>query len=235
MSRFEEDELHELAAPYALDAVDDLERRAFERHLDDCAQCRAEVASYDDAVSELALSAPPVAPPPAVKDALMADLDAAPSHAASEHPRARSRQALAAAAAAAVLLVGGGVAVTQPWKEPTVVATLDEVALVENAPDAQRYTAASGSAQVVVTVSRSTGRAVMEGDRMKPAPSGHSYQGWFLDDSGTPRSAGLVSSGESQPLQGRPGATFALTVEPKGGSKAPTTEPIVTVQLGSSS
>lgn len=233
MSRFEDNELHELAAAYALDAVDDVERRAFKRHLEDCAWCQEEVASYDGAVSALAQLTPLVEPPPAMKDALMAGLDSTPKRTALERSPAVNHRLLAAAAAALVLLIGGGVAVGQPWKEPVVVATLDEASLVENAPDARQYAASSGAARVIVTVSRSTGRAIVQGEQMDPAPPGRSYQGWFLDGSGTPRSAGLMSSsGKSQLLQGRPGATFAVTVEPSGGSKAPTTKPIITVQLG---
>ena len=37
-------DIHALSGAYAVDALDDLERAAFERHLADCADCRAEVA-----------------------------------------------------------------------------------------------------------------------------------------------------------------------------------------------
>ena len=38
-------DIHELAAFYALDALSDEERSAFEAHLSGCDQCRAELAS----------------------------------------------------------------------------------------------------------------------------------------------------------------------------------------------
>ena len=42
---------HSLAAPYALDALEHAERVRFERHLDTCARCTAEVrALAEDAV-----------------------------------------------------------------------------------------------------------------------------------------------------------------------------------------
>ena len=41
---------HEQAAAYALDALDPDERRAFEAHLDGCARCREEVASFGDEI-----------------------------------------------------------------------------------------------------------------------------------------------------------------------------------------
>ena len=38
-------DVHALSGAYAVDALDDIERAAFERHLAACAECRAEVAS----------------------------------------------------------------------------------------------------------------------------------------------------------------------------------------------
>ena len=37
-------DIHALCGAYAVDAVDDLERAAFDRHLADCEACAAEVA-----------------------------------------------------------------------------------------------------------------------------------------------------------------------------------------------
>ena len=38
--------IHELTAGYALDALDPAEREAYEAHLDGCAQCQEELASF---------------------------------------------------------------------------------------------------------------------------------------------------------------------------------------------
>ena len=48
------DQLHDLSAAYALDALDDEERAAFEAHLRDCESCRAEVGSLGNTVESLA-------------------------------------------------------------------------------------------------------------------------------------------------------------------------------------
>jgi anti-sigma-K factor RskA len=59
MSDFES--MHDLVGAYALDAIDDAERVAFEAHLDECAQCREDLASFSlvlDALSEDAPDAP---------------------------------------------------------------------------------------------------------------------------------------------------------------------------------
>ncbi|WP_181803288.1 RskA family anti-sigma factor, partial [Streptomyces shenzhenensis] len=42
------EDLHSLAAPYALDALDAGERRRFERHLKDCDRCADEVRALTE-------------------------------------------------------------------------------------------------------------------------------------------------------------------------------------------
>lgn len=235
MNGYDDDELHDLAGAYALNAVDDVERRAFERHLATCPDCRAEVASYDDAVLGLALTTPPVPPPGALKQNVLDDLPAQEPGETSTEPTTsarRSSRRWLLAAAAIVAVLAGGVAVTQPWNQPAVVATLDDAARVEVAADAQRFEGSSGAARFVVTVSDRAGRATVSSTALPAAPTGRVYQGWFIDRTDTPRSAGPITPGRTQVLKGRPGAVFAVTLEPAGGSTAPTTEPLVTVDLG---
>ncbi|WP_052594610.1 anti-sigma factor [Luteipulveratus mongoliensis] len=242
------DDLHELAAAYALDAVDDIERAAFERHLRTCARCQEEVASYDDVVLALADSAPAVTPAPSLKSSLMdqieaepqiaarhratVSLEAAPRHEApTRHQSWLSRSRILVAAAAVALLAVVGVAATQPWEQPTSVASISPAQRVMLAQDAQQRVATIGQARLVVTTSRSEGASAVQTERMPAAPAGHAYQAWFLDQSGAPRSAGLMSGAEPQLLTGKPGSTLAVTVEPAGGSAAPTTTPLVEVSL----
>ena len=56
------DELISLLGAYALDAVDDDERRAVEEHLDICADCRAEVAQHLEVAAALGTTAAASAP-----------------------------------------------------------------------------------------------------------------------------------------------------------------------------
>ncbi|NEC30181.1 zf-HC2 domain-containing protein, partial [Streptomyces sp. SID8111] len=55
-------EVHSLAAPYALDALEPAERVRFERHLRGCGRCRAEVRELAEDAVRLAWST--AAPPP---------------------------------------------------------------------------------------------------------------------------------------------------------------------------
>ena len=46
-------DIHALSGAYAIDALDDIERAQFERHLAECAECRDEVDSLREAAGLL--------------------------------------------------------------------------------------------------------------------------------------------------------------------------------------
>ena len=46
-------DIHALSGAYAVDAVDDIERAEFERHLATCADCREEVAGFRSTAIQL--------------------------------------------------------------------------------------------------------------------------------------------------------------------------------------
>ncbi|MER7187863.1 zf-HC2 domain-containing protein, partial [Streptomyces hyaluromycini] len=65
------EDLHSLAAPYALDALEPGERRRFEKHLKDCDRCADEVRALTEDAVRLAWST--AAPPPhAMRDRVLA-------------------------------------------------------------------------------------------------------------------------------------------------------------------
>src|SRR6185437_1929793 len=109
------DELRELAASYALDALTDEERRTFERHVDVCPECAGEVASLRATAAELAYAVPLRQAPAHLRARVLRAIEAEPPGFA-EIPRAvtvdRPRTGtnpwwLAAAAGLAAVLVGG--------------------------------------------------------------------------------------------------------------------------------
>src|SRR3546814_1357602 len=112
-------DIHALVGAYAVDALDDIERQQFERHLATCADCRDEVASLLDASSMLSgITLSP--PPPSLRDRVMADISTVrllPPEVPvrKEAPSRRRFPALVAAAAAVAVMGGGVVAITLPW------------------------------------------------------------------------------------------------------------------------
>lgn len=62
LDRFLRRDLHSLAAPYALDALEPDERRRFERHLSGCGRCTAEVRALTEDAVRLAWSTAAPAP-----------------------------------------------------------------------------------------------------------------------------------------------------------------------------
>src|SRR5437868_2617621 len=107
MSRHAQDQLHDLAAAYALDALAPEERREFEEHLRSCEACRADLAELTDAAAALAYAAEAPAPPAGVREAV---LEAARAERPNVVPLRRTWTApwIAAAAAAAALAIGLG-------------------------------------------------------------------------------------------------------------------------------
>ena len=67
------DEYLELAAAYALEALDEESRRRFESHMaSGCANCERAIRDARDAARELLYAVDPVAPPAHVKSRLLA-------------------------------------------------------------------------------------------------------------------------------------------------------------------
>lgn len=156
------EELHSLAAPYALDALDELERRRFESHLAQCAECREEVDTLLEVASHLVegdtqpssglrastlemIASTPQAPPSPPLEAHSGTRGSAGSAADSPGPAAPAAAApvppprrpavprwLLGAAAAVVLVVVAAAVVVALDDD----ANDDEVATVLEAPDA---------------------------------------------------------------------------------------------------
>ncbi|MEU4874383.1 anti-sigma factor [Streptomyces sp. NPDC021608] len=239
-------DLHRLTGAYALHAVSDEEREAFEHHCAGCEACAQEAAELSATAARLGLAAWTPARP-AMREQVLRRITTvrqeAPTGVARPGPgRARagtrllSRWALAACLAAAAALGGTAVWQHQRAEDATEQArqaeqTVDRIAAVLAAPDARTQTAKlSDGATGAVVVSASQDRAVFVASAMAPPPRGKVYQLWF-DDAGAMRSAGLMDPGRSDQTVLLRGAVDAasgmgITVEPAGGSPRPTSPPI---------
>jgi anti-sigma-K factor RskA len=228
-------EIHALSGAYAVDALDDVERARFERHLAECADCRAEVASLREAAAllpETTATAPSADVRAAVLDRI-AQVRPLPPERPATTPRRRWTARLLAAAAL-VLVAGVGTVAVHPWTEDRPTATERVVA----AADAVRVEKAMpGGGTATLVSSERLGRAVLLTRDMPDPPAGRTYELWLQAPDGRMHPAGLVDRGGNHALLLEGDASRAtaagITVEPVGGSAEPTGEPIALFTLGS--
>lgn len=87
--------------------------------------------------------------------------------------------------------------------------------------------------QAAIVSSQSADRAVFVGARLTTLPSNQTYQLWLIGSTGGPVSAGTFNVSATGPdvvsVSGdlQPNTTMAMTVEPAGGSPAPTSQIIM--------
>lgn len=240
----EQAEVHTLIGAYALDALDDLERARFERHLAACEPCRDEVAGLRRTAVRLA-DAAAVPPPPRVREQVLARAHVTPQvrttlAPATPEPQVRTtgrRVWLAAAAVLAVVSVGSGVTA---WNEHEAArqaqADAQRITGVLADPSARQVHApVAGGGQATLVVAGD--RAVLAGGGLPALPADRTYQLWVIRDKQI-TSAGLGPQGQdaagtwSRPVDGvNPGDLVAVSVEPTGGSAQPTTTPVVALKV----
>ena len=226
-------EIHALSGAYAVDALDDIERAQFERHLAECAECRAEVASLRSTAALLAETSA-TAPPEGLRERVLADIGTVrplpPAVGKPTAARRRFRLAALAAAAAVIAAVGVGVAVTQPWDDDTSQIQVSAVDRVLQAKDAESYTNTIDGSEATLVRSPSLNQAVLVTKDMAPPPDGKVYELWLDHKQVGMVPAGLMAQGGEQQilLDGDPATAIGagITVEPAGGSEEPTLPPV---------
>lgn len=221
---------------YLLGALTDLERQAFERHMAHCAECRDELEQLRPAADALPRSVEQVEPPPGLKDSLMAVVEreareAVPAEAPAA-PRRTLRErfrmpvirpAFVLGAVLLGLVAGFGVAQLGGDESRTVVATVDQ----------SRVPQASGSLQVE---GDGEDGAILRVQGMPKLNEGQVYQAWVQrDGSIIPQptfEVGPDGGGAAAVPQDLTGAQAVLvTREARGGARAPTERPILSVPL----
>jgi len=198
-------DLHDLTAAYALDALDSDEAEAYERHLGQCEDCRAQLAELNETAGALAFATVAPAPPPRLRAAILEQAAAERSNVVPFQRRRWVARGLAvAAAAAACIVVGLAVSLSQS----SHTHSLSVMVL----PD---------------------GKATIHVSGLPAAPSGKTYEAWIIPRNGAARPAGLFSAGNATiRLRGTVPrkAIVAVTRERAGGVNAPTMAPILSAQ-----
>jgi anti-sigma-K factor RskA len=225
----------ELSA-YLLGSLEDDEVEALEGHLEECERCRDELGWLQPAIDVLPESVPQLEPPPALRVRLMeevrADAAAAPMEAGREAVRpapARRwtglsgfflRPAVGLTAVALVAAVVAGYAVRGGGEETGTTTT---------------RTVAQGGA-IHATLERSGDSGTLEMTGLRTLPRSRVYQAWVLRGNRIEPSSlfaarrnGSASTAIPHQLSGAD--MVMVTVEPRGGSKQPTSSQIVAVAL----
>jgi anti-sigma-K factor RskA len=204
------DEIHDLTAAYALDALDEADSRAYEEHLRDCPRCRDELRDLSEAASALAYATAAPAPPPALRERILTEVRRNGSNVVPLRARRTFLATAGVAAVAACVAIGLGF-----W----AVSLQDS--LNEERDANQSVPLAGGRGELIVDHDRS---AVLILDGVRAAPEGKDYEAWVATD-GRVEAAGVFEGGRErvvtldQPVP--PDATVMVTLEEEGGVSQP--------------
>ncbi len=244
-------DLHVLTGAYAVDAVDDpAELSRVERHLRRCQQCAGEVRDLTEATTRLAFAAA-LAPPPPMRDRVLAAITRTRQLPPQVERRSEARSPrpggvtwLVWALAAAGVIAAVTLAVVLARTKNQLDRSRSEAAAITAvlaAPDAHARTApiaVGGTATVVYSLRLHS--VIVTSASLPLPPAGKVYELWLI---GPPRvrPVGFLPAGGRRSVAGRSGPVLVsglrrgdelgLTVEPAGGTRLPTTKPILLIAL----
>jgi anti-sigma-K factor RskA len=216
------------AGAYVLGAMPAGERERFEAHLQTCAECREEVDELRPAAGALPMASPPVMPPRALKDRVMAEVEReaallAQAGPAADRPERRRR---------------GGWGWLRGWRlvpaaAALVVAGVLAVSLVGGGTKTYEFQGASAELEVT-----DDGATIVAHDLPAP-PEGKVYEVWLMPKgSKTPEPTDVLftPTSDGAATAAIPGdvsdvGQVLVTAEPMGGSDTPTSDPIMTASL----
>jgi anti-sigma-K factor RskA len=235
----DQERFEDLKDAYVLGALPEEERLEFEQYLVAHPDLQEEVEALGAVAGLLAFSPQEQEPPPELRRRIMATVEAE-----SVHPHTSRRSWLAglwdavgirdlALAAAAMLVIG-----LFSWSmllQGEVRDLQGRVQSLQSQPQGPQVIALGGvgtkQGARAELVTLEGDRAVLVAENMPPVPEGKTYQIWVIKGD-TPQPSGLFEpKGDSiaavveNPVEGAD--AVAVTVEPKGGSKKPTTDPML--------
>lgn len=249
------DDAASLSGAYALNALDAAERAHFEAHLADNEETRNEVTELSDTAVLLGLAVQPVNPPGTLRESILGKLASTPQLAREAEPapvfatpaqtraetKAQARwftrpiTAVVGIAAAVAIIVGGSVVANTLGTTTFQQQQADQLAAINSADDSQRVvTAMDGGATATLVWSTDLKSSAFIVDGLGALPADKVYELWYIDAVGA-RAAGTFTVADSgktwRVLDGKMGFgdTVAVTVEPSGGSKTPSSDPIVVI------
>jgi len=224
----------DLLPAYALGILDPDEISAVEKHLAECTLCQMELRAYEAVTADLALASPLVSPPPQLEQQI---LDAVTPPTPAPEPwwrrwldalrRPGYSLAAASAALALVLLISNLVLITRVNTLENQLAALSQAGLGAVSLSGSEI---APQARAILVMDKDAPVGLLVADDLPPLDESHAYQLWLISPDGRRESGGVFrvddrghGSLEIQspgPLQQY--AAFGVTIEPAGGSPAPT-------------
>ena len=236
------DDYKEMIPARALSALDAAEERALNEHLDNCSECRRELAEWEATAAALAIAADPAEPSPKVRERILNEIRNDRSRAQVVPFGSTSRNiwssfgslgAIAAVVVFAVLLIWLAI----QWRENRVMkdelARSQEFLQLVTTPGAKvtelRGTDVGTGATAKLAYDKS-GHAMLMADKLPTVPQGKAYQLWFIVGKNPPmpgktfvpdkQGKGMLK--DQVPAAAIDSAIFAITMEPAQGVDAPT-------------
>ena len=245
MTHAEMEFLYEL---YVLGALEPEQAVEIDAHLKDgCQECTAGVAEATRVAAALAGLAELAEPPAELRERVLASVRRRTQVTPMKKPNRFSWLAPALAAACVLLAIAAG------WSGSQLSQVKEELAAVQGERNQLRSAleilsrsdtraVQFGRAQSVPhgrVLANRGGGLVFVGSQLPRLAANRTYQLWLIPNTGTPRSAGVFrpnAAGDSvqvSQLAANPAENkaVAVSIEPDGGSPAPTTTPIIVVPL----
>jgi anti-sigma-K factor RskA len=236
----ENDHISDLLPAYALGVLDPDEIKLARAHLEECEHCRLELEAYHSVSEKLVLAVPAYHPPQGLREKIMQAVSESNSPAGSIFNWEKlktSFQALPAVWVAMSLLVLVLAASNMfLWREVYMLrASAEDIRFITVVMQGTEA-APLASGLVIINPSGQHGTLVVDG--LPYLETNYEYQLWLIRD-GTRANGGTFSVNEQgyasiriyahDPLISYPG--FGITIEPTGGSSAPTGDRVLGGEL----
>ena len=219
----EHDRWAESLGAWLLGALPEDEAAGFQRHLDECAVCQEDARSLQVAVDALPASVEPRTPPPALKDRIMAVVEAeAPAPEPQRQPEPRRKRSWFAGFSWRPALAIGLAALALGFVGAQVIQSGPETITAQ--------VSGQGSAELEI----SDDRATIVAKNLPAPPDGRVYQVWL--DKGGPApepTDALFTTRDGAASVSVPGSLdgvkrVMVTDEPPGGSDSPSGKLLLT-------
>jgi len=231
----------EMIPARALSALDAAEAQTLNEHLENCDECRKELEEWQATAATLSLTSDTVEPSPAVRERILSEVrkdlfpEVLPFRSTSRNIWS-SFGALGAMAAVVVLtalIVGLAVMWRQNQLMQDEMARTKEFVELVTTPGARVSELKGVDLGAGATASLAydqNGHAMLMAKKLPRPPQGKAYQLWFIVGTKPPMPSKTFSTDKSgtgmlkdqMPKEAMDSAIFAITMEPEGGSSAPT-------------